>query len=363
MKRKLLSLFLAAVLTLLLAAAYTSPAFASEDEPFSHNIEYAVEDARVTATPVKDSAYSEDANSYAPDSAIIDLVTETLTLPEGFTAAAFSTDGGSKWKAGAPPAALTKLLNKDLTLHLSSLGIDKATKKPIAGKAASADDPAVPGATIIAFAKIAGRPKDGKLAVNYLPYADNNALTPGQWTLTPKGSTTAADVSGLQIAVAASNKKDPDEFGWGTFKSEQGINVRSTGAGQKPVKTVYLIRSAPKGGSNAQAASKPYKVTASGQLAQPKLKANYKDETLKPKAGMSLSGTGITTVIYAKGAPELKGVSFSTAIDPPVDPNPPGDPDPPEVPDPPVDPGTYDDSGAGTLGAEASCAEEAAEAT
>ena len=281
-----------------------------------HNIAYVPSSALVTATPVKDAAHSTDPNTYTADSAIIDLDAEKLTLPSGFTVAAFSIDGGGNWKSGAPPAEFSKLLGKDLTLHLSNLEIDRATKKPIAGKAAEGETAAVPGATIIAFAKIAARPSVTKLTVNYSIYPDNTSETPGQWTLTPKNATEASDLSGLQIAVAASNKKDPDEDGWGRFRGAQGINVMPTEAGQKPAKTVYLVRGAPVGGNdgNAKAASKLYKVTASGQLAQPKIKVNYKLENIKPKVGMSLSGTGIETVIYAKGTPELKGVSIESAI-------------------------------------------------
>ena|GEM_PF-2638109 len=281
-----------------------------------HNIAYTPLEALVTATPAKDAAHSADENTYTADSAIIDLVAEELTLPTGFTAAAFSTDGGEKWKNGAPPD-LVKLLNKDLILHVSNLEIDRATKKPPAGKEAEGEAAAVAGATIIEFAKITGRPRVTKLAINYAIYAADLAETPGQWALAAKGATTVSDtVSDLQIAVAAANKKDPDDEGWGRFRAAQGINVLHTEAGVKPTKTIYLVRGAPKGGNDgsAVAAAKPYKITASSQLVQPKLKVNYKLENIKPKVGMSLSGTGIETVVYAKASPALKGVPIGTAI-------------------------------------------------
>ena len=316
--KKRVSLALAVVLLAGAAPLAAVPAWAAGEPPFEHNIDYISDgSARVTATPQKDSVQTADPNTYAEGSAVIDLVAETLTLPAGFSATAFSVDGGSKWKAGSPPDNLAKLLNKNLELQLAT-EFDKKAKKPTAGKTASGDNEAVDGATVIKFPKIAGRPKAVKLAVNYLPYAQNDASDPGQWALTQKGATAAADVSALQVAVASSSKKEPDENGWGRFKSGQGINVKPTEAGAKPAKTIYLVRSAPVGGDGgaAKAASKHYKVTASGLLAQPKLKVSYAAETVKPKAGMSLAGPGLPEPIkiYAKGAPELKGVGLTDAI-------------------------------------------------
>lgn len=241
---------------------------AADDETFDHNINYPDEQnpftALVTATISKGS---EDTNTYEANSAIIDLVEETLTLPDAFDAAAYSVDGGQKWKNGAPSSDISKLLNKDLELYIVS-SYDKQTKG------------AAKGATIIKFSKIKARPKTDKLIINYAVYADKTGSTPGQWTLSAKGTTTAANVSGLQIAVSA-DKKTPDESGWGNFKPGQGINVKDTIG--KPEKTVYLIRTAPKGGSGAQAASKPFKVTASGLLKAPAFKIDYKNESIKLK--------------------------------------------------------------------------------
>ncbi|MCL2082620.1 MAG: hypothetical protein FWH04_05220 [Oscillospiraceae bacterium] len=316
MKQRWLSLSLAVVMVFSLAFAGLSVAVAADTEvENNHNIDYASSiPSLVTATPVKDSTQSGDANTYDEGSAVIDLAAETVSTPSGFTVAAFSLDAGAKWQNGAS-FNLGKLLAKDLTLMLSDKEVDKKTAKPIAGKAESGSDPAVDGATIIAFPKINGRPKAAKLAINYAIYDDSTSITTGQWILSEKKATVAADVSGLQIAVAAADKKNPDGNGYGRFKDGQGINVMPTEEGQKPVKTIYLIRVAPVGGNDgsAQAAGASYKVTASGQLAQPKLKADYKKEIIKPKAGMSVK-INDTITLYQKGMPELKGVPIGDIL-------------------------------------------------
>lgn len=247
-------------------------------EPFHHNIDYDNPlTALVTATPVKDRVNSGDTQDYAPDSAVIDLVTETMTLPDGFTVAAYSLDGGQKWRKGAPKGSVVHWVSKDLSLCLAN-AYDAKTKKPTVGVRGGAE-----GATIIRFPKIAGRPKKEQYTVNYYIYADKTGVTTGQWTLSPKKSIVAADVSGLQIAAAKADHKTLDENGWGAFMDGQGINVKP-----KSGKTTYILRVAPIGGNDghARAVSKTFKITALGLLKAPACKLNVSGGIIKLQRGV-----------------------------------------------------------------------------
>jgi hypothetical protein len=176
-------------------------------------------------------------------------------MPSGYSIKAYSTNGGTKWRnvAGKPfdNAMLQKLLNKNLTLHLSDKPINKKTKEP-------AED-----AEVITFAGINKRPKAPKLTVNYAIRADETGETPGQWVLTEKGGTDAVRAE-IQIGAADSKRKNrvTDRRHFGHFYSVNGICVKEL-EGEKPEKTAYLLRTAPvQDDETYTAASKPRKVTA-----------------------------------------------------------------------------------------------------
>lgn len=310
-----------------------------EEEVFDHNIVADGAQFKISAT-IEKAAVNPDAVDYAalatPFS--IDLAAETLEylLPEGTSIAAYSVNGGGKWTAKALSAGdISKLLNKECELWLATSFNSKAKKptegvlkvdevKDTDGKVTTEGVDAVIGATVIKFPKIAARPKATKMAINYgiANYADNTGETTGQWVLTAKNATDvdAAALAAVQIAPATADGKKPENDTWGRFKAGQGINIKSTKAGDKPAKTVYLVRTAPVADSatgNYTPASKPYKVTASGQLAAPKLKADYKKEIIKPKAGM-IVGVDLATstaITYAKGDAAIKdGFNISAIL-------------------------------------------------
>ena len=205
--------------------------------------------------------------------ASINLTQETLTLPESYTVAAYSTDGGSTWKqpksGDLSDAGFPKLLDKGLTLHLSDT-YDAKSKKP------------AEGAVVITFAAIGTRPAAPKLTANYAIEADLTGATPGEWVLTAKGGTDAVK-TGIEIARTDSTQKKADESGYGVFNSEGGIPVQPL-TGGKVEKTTYLVRYAPAPNGSA-AASKAAKVKVTGEQKATKYKAKYKDETIKLKKG------------------------------------------------------------------------------
>ncbi len=318
--RKILSMLLALAM---IAALFTVPAFASSEpsaEPttetpaFVPNIDFSRLPAADTykiaaAIAQKDnkteggtevfSKFTEDIKS----AVYIDISAEKLflKLPEGVSIAAYSLDGGTKWKTGSigseEGADISKLLNKDMTLVLTT-SYDKKAKGATAAVAEvkegeTVKTAAVEAATVITFPAIKARPKADKLVVNYLPFADTTGKTTGQWTLTAKEAEFSYDaVSGLQLSIAKEDKKTPLEIeegkSWGYFKSDAGINIQALPSDEKVAKSVYLIRTEPKTGEgNWQPASKPYKVTATSEIKAPKMKADYKKELVKAKFGLS----------------------------------------------------------------------------
>jgi len=80
----------------------------------------------------------------SPETAYIDLTTETITLP--ITVGAYSVNGGKSWKIGALPSgeAFSKLLGRGITLWVAQ-GYDKKAK--------------IPTGTTFNFPRIERRPK------------------------------------------------------------------------------------------------------------------------------------------------------------------------------------------------------------
>lgn len=199
--------------------------------------------------------------------AYINLTDETITLPDDFTVAAYSLDGGTKWKKGALPAdaKFQKLLDKGMTLWLSDGWNDK---KVIEDKKVVAEKGVPKGAAIIKFAKINARPKSNteKLAPYYPVKSDDI------WVLAKKSDSTGKAVSKGYEYASSSNGKTPDETGW-LMVSDSGFAILSGTA-----KSTYLVRSAPAGsGSSYTPASKPFKVKPANFGKAP----NYKIKTAK----------------------------------------------------------------------------------
>ena len=243
----------------------------------------------------------------------INLTKETITIPATYTSVAYSVDGGTKWKNVKPDtfsdAKFPKLFNKDLTLHLSDKPIDKKTKKP-------PDD-----AAVVTFAAIGKRAAAPKLTINYLIGADNTGATPGQWVLTEKGGSTAVKEN-VQIGAADAAKKNKvtDEKHFGCFYDglTNGICVKELKTA-KPIKSIYLIRTAPQDGPDYKAASKVKKVKALSEIKAPRYKvkttkaskSKEATKTIKYKANTIVSRTDLTTLHPSNGLLDVMDVTES----------------------------------------------------
>ncbi|MCL1820469.1 MAG: Ig-like domain-containing protein [Oscillospiraceae bacterium] len=223
----------------------------------------------------------------------INLTQETITLGD-YKPAAFSTDGGSKWKPvkdALGAAKFPKLLNKDMTLHLSDKPIEKSTKQP-------PED-----ATIVTFAAIEKRATAPKLTVNYEIAADKTGTMAGEWVLSEKGGTEAVK---KDILVGVASGKNVDGNGFGQFSANGGIAV------QGAKKTTYFIKIGPaESGGKYTAASKAKKVSAAGQTKAPTYKVNTKaekkdkDGTVKTPASAIIKVKANTYVSISGGTPTL----------------------------------------------------------
>jgi hypothetical protein len=244
----------------------------------------------------------------------VNLTRETVTFAPGFTPASFSVDGGKKWKAAKADTfndvKFAKLLNKDLTLHISDKPIDKKTKKP------------QEGAVIVTFATIKKRPAAPKLTVNYLIAADPTGVTPGGWVLTEKGGT-AAVKKNIQVGLADGKKLNVN--GYGQFFSDGWIAITAL-TGTKPEKTAYFIRTAPlppaQSGGAYTAAGKAKKVNVTGQQKAPKLSIKTKvakgnkpaAATLSVKANLYTRIAGVTALNMGKKTIDVKNVAGTIEV-------------------------------------------------
>ncbi|MCL1819271.1 MAG: hypothetical protein FWG36_01295 [Oscillospiraceae bacterium] len=181
-------------------------------------------------------------NTTTSDGATINLTTETIDLA-GFTVAAYSIDGGTKWKKGPLPAGekFKKMLNKPMTLWLSDTWKDKAVKadpdKNIEAVAKGVPD----NARIAKFPALEKRPKKNEEKLK--PYYGDT-----HWVLAQKDSAEAV-FSGYEYAPS-SNGKTPTGNWEAVPSSGFGIVSGAT-------KLTYLFRTAP---NSTTPASAPFKI-------------------------------------------------------------------------------------------------------
>jgi hypothetical protein len=210
--------------------------------------------------------------------AVINLSTDTIALPTGFTVAAYSTDGGRKWKRGELPnaARFPRLLNKGMTLHVTD-DFDRKDKKPTAG------------AETITFPEIAARPK--RNADKLRPFYGET-----HWVLAKRG-TTAAVFSNLEYAPS-SNGKTPD--GNWIPMPEDGIPVSTS-------RDTYLVRTAP---TVTTAASAAWRVRTAAFGKAPNLKV--KNDEITVNAGMYVKLPDGTVTLYRekKKIPAVTGMEI-----------------------------------------------------
>ncbi|MDR0248252.1 MAG: hypothetical protein LBI44_01095 [Oscillospiraceae bacterium] len=257
MKKKTISLLLAVGLL----CAFL-PSFASAEEP---------EPSEETETPPEPVTADVFVKSDTPG-AEINLTSETLILPEDYTPEAYSLDGGSKWKVGAPPAGdeFAKLFRKELILWVTDTYNQKSKE--------SAE-----GARLVKFPRINARPKANvdKLKPYYVPDIAGGG---GDYWVLAENKSSVAVYEGYEYAETI-DRKTPDDKGW--------IPVPSGGFPMSDKKTMYLARTAASSLSGMYTpASKPFKVKPLAYSKPTKYKISYKTETIRLKAGEIYSFNG-----------------------------------------------------------------------
>jgi hypothetical protein len=191
--------------------------------------------------------------------ASICLETETITLPAGYTVAAYSINAGRTWKNGVLPtgANFSKLFNRELTLWVTNEMNNKVPNESAA----------------IKFNRIEARPKGNieKLAPNYLPADDAYALMANKRDL-PKLSYKYAESASGPWSEYEGSLPIPDGNRKKTyfFYVDCQLNTNNT--------------SIPKG--------KVFKQTLASRGKAPNVKPDYKKETIRFPKNLEYSVNG-----------------------------------------------------------------------
>ncbi|MCL1819348.1 MAG: hypothetical protein FWG36_01685 [Oscillospiraceae bacterium] len=197
---------------------------------------------------------------YGSGSNHINLAAETVSID--FTVAAYSLDGGKKWKKGPLPTdkKLAGLFNKGFELAVADKWNDKDVKE---GKTVIAKKGVAEDAAIVSFPKIEKRPKgnEEKLAAFYW------SVDTDTWVLSKKGSTEYTAPTGRYEWAASSNGKTPS----GEWSS---IPAKGWAIEQPGKKVTYLFRTvAVASGDTFIPSSKIFKIKPAAFLKAPTYKA------------------------------------------------------------------------------------------
>ena len=239
--------------------------------------------------------YAKDASGENTEGTYINLTTEKFVTDLDYKC--YSIDGGEKWKAATKKLTdknISSMLNKGMTFVIADK-FDSKAKKP-------SND-----AIVYTFATLNARPAAPKFKVDYAEYADQTGATRGQWALTDASGAvlTSADLVKLDIGATDSKGKTVTEAGYGSWPSTGGLNVAPID-GTKVAAHTYFVRVAP---TTDTPASKVVKVKVKGQQKAPKLKVDYKKETLKVKKDMIVYFDDTPSASAEKATGELKAYS------------------------------------------------------
>jgi hypothetical protein len=213
-----------------------------------------------------------------------------------FKIAAFSINGGSSWRGGSN-FDIAKLLNKELTLWITNAW-DSSAKAPAA--ASGEGDAAVPAAIVIKFPKIEAREK-ASFAVDFFGGRDVTAETTGRWHVADRssfdraagGANLNANGTELQFILAGSTGRIADGDVWGVTRTENAgrVNVRplDAGANARPARNSYFVRTTPVIGTTIKPASRPVRLNVAGEQRAPRLRANYRANDVRGRAGTVVS--------------------------------------------------------------------------
>jgi hypothetical protein len=248
-------------------------------EPAGGEVFFVRENGKWGILQIESSATVGVTVSGSTPGAVINLSADTIALPASFTVAAYSTDGGKKWKRGELPnaARFPRLLNKGMTLHVTS-DFDRKGKKPTAD------------AETITFPEIAARPKRN---------ADKLRPSYGEthWVLAKKGST-AAVFAGLEYAPSA-NGRTPDDGNWIPMPQD-GIAVTDS-------RDTYLVRTAP---TVTRAASVAWRVRTAAFGKAPNLKVKNDEITVNAGMYVKLPDGTVTLHREKKKIPAVTGMEI-----------------------------------------------------
>jgi C1A family cysteine protease len=164
-----------------------------------------------------DPAGSAVVPSLNAPGATINLTSETISLPSNFTVAAYSLDGGKKWRKGALPQGdrFGRLFNKETEIWLSDTWIDKAVRE---GREVVLAKGVPSFANKIQFPKINQRPRPDRLTVFY---PQSNA---GIYVIAERSDTGGTPLSTGYEWAGTSNGKTPNDGGWNNL-SAGGFNM------------------------------------------------------------------------------------------------------------------------------------------
>ncbi len=236
------------------------------------------------------------------DNVAIDLLAETLLVPDDFKFYAYSVNAGASWKVGTPvvKGTISKFLDKGGELWLAETYI-KATKTP--------------AGDIYKFPAIQKRPPAIKLMPNFwAAHLTESGLnftetTQNKWVLSLMNFD-AVMVDRMIINESLDGKK-PSES-WIPMPVE-GIAVKDLPENGKPKNTVYFYRQEPMIEEwGILPASKIMKVSVP-TLQKPKApKVDYKKEILKGAVGMGFSFMdGILDKYAAKTSIDINAITIN----------------------------------------------------
>jgi hypothetical protein len=213
----------------------------------------------------------------------IDLNNETIKLQGGYKVAAYSLDGGVRWKKGLLPTdeAFQRLLNRGMELHLT----DKWNTKAIRNTKGEIIDPKGISneATVIAFERIMPRPKRERVQI-FFPYGfhDGNSCISvpeghywNDWILLLRGKSHQKPVLDYHFVRALPDGRVP----MGRWSNAEQLPMSYCDYIELTDRTVCFFRVPPDRDSlnRPVAASRPFKLTLQPLRPAP----NYKSPTVR----------------------------------------------------------------------------------
>lgn len=259
----------------------------------------------------------EQNNARATDITNISIdLTDERFYAEGFYLKAYSINGGRTWKQATNEQFnedLNKLFNKNLKLRIADT-FDASTKKP------------TETSQIYAFMDIKKRPTITKnLSANYYLCRDDSGATSGQWVLMSGSS--VAPMNLYEIGISDSTGKKLGNLGFGMWPGVNdgmnwpeygGVWVRNLPDNGRAARDTYMYRIIARIDEKGYAvpSSVTRKVKVSTALPAPKVRVDYKNESIRLKKDMcimfgelsTLPEVGNRVVIYLLNEEKLETV-------------------------------------------------------